>query len=447
MQLPRSHYPAPRTFPDPTFLAVVRDRHVVVGGTRAIPRFQWHTKTKIKIGDCNKMGCVKSSPIPQVPAAPNAAAAPATTGATGAPSTELVTNEPQRHGFEANYTLGKKLGEGTFSVVKEGIQKATGKKFAIKCIKKSGLSQEDLDALHEEIDILKKMEHPNIMTLFEVYTEAQYYYLVTEFMEGGELFDRIVEKTFYTEKEARDLVQVLLGAIKYCHDQNVVHRDLKPENLLLTSKDDDAYIKIGDFGFAKQDMKAGLTTACGTPGYVAPEILKGESYGKSVDIWSIGVITFILLCGYPPFHDENQKRLFTAIKLGQYKFDSPYWDDVSADAKDFISKMLIVNPAERFTADQLLQHVWVTGDDVSTVPLTKAMEELKKYNTRRKFKAAVRTVQVTAALTRGLAPGSHGKDDDPEGADDESEAVDADDVKVHVDPVEARAAPVDEAKP
>ncbi|RHY02607.1 hypothetical protein DYB25_011633, partial [Aphanomyces astaci] len=329
------------------------------------------------------MGCVKSSPIPQVPAAPNAqndGAVPASSAATGSTGAQLVTNEPQRHGFEANYTLGKKLGEGTFSVVKEGIQKSTGKKFAIKCIKKSGLSQEDLDALHEEIDILKKvlvMEHPNIMTLFEVYTEAQYYYLVTEFMQGGELFDRIVEK---------------------------------PENLLLTSKDDDAYIKIGDFGFAKQDLKAGLTTACGTPGYVAPEILKGEAYGKSVDIWSIGVITFILLCGYPPFHDENQKRLFTAIKLGQYKFDAPYWDDVSADAKDFISKMLIVNPNDRHTADQLLEHVWVTGDEVSTVPLTKAMEELKKYNTRRKFKAAVRTVQVTAALTRGLVPPPHGKD-------------------------------------
>ncbi|KAF0688083.1 Aste57867_20244 [Aphanomyces stellatus] len=387
------------------------------------------------------MGCVKSSPIPQVPAAPNAqngAQAPAAGASSSAPA-QLVTNEPQKHGFEANYTLGKKLGEGTFSVVKEGIQKSTGKKFAIKCIKKSGLSQEDLDALHEEIDILKKMSHPNIMTLYEVYTEAQYYYLVTEFMEGGELFDRIVEKTFYTEKEARDLVQVLLNAIKYCHDHNVVHRDLKPENLLLTSKDDDAYIKLGDFGFAKQDLNAGLTTACGTPGYVAPEILKGEAYGKSVDIWSIGVITFILLCGYPPFHDENQKRLFTAIKLGQYKFESPYWDEVSVDAKDFISKMLIVKPDERHTADQLLQHVWLTGEHVSTVPLTKAIEELKKYNIRRKFKAAVRTVQVTAALTRGLHASQSNKEE--AAPDAVVAAVEADDVKVEV------AAPSDEAQP
>ncbi|KAG9402862.1 hypothetical protein AC1031_006403 [Aphanomyces cochlioides] len=284
------------------------------------------------------------------------------------------------------------------------------------------------------------MDHPNIMTLYEVYTEAQYYYLVTEFMEGGELFDRIVEKTFYTEKEARDLVQVLLSAIKYCHDHNVVHRDLKPENLLLTSKKDDAYIKIGDFGFAKQDFNAGLTTACGTPGYVAPEILKGEAYGKSVDIWSIGVITFILLCGYPPFHDENQKRLFTAIKLGQYKFESPYWDEVSVDAKDFISKMLVVNPDERYTADQLLQHVWVTGDQISTVPLTKAIEELKKYNIRRKFKAAVRTVQVTTALSRALH--STSGEETPTGVPAaevttevvaEANGVDATDIKVTVE--------------
>ncbi|KAF0688082.1 Aste57867_20243 [Aphanomyces stellatus] len=303
--------------------------------------------------------------------------------------------------FKEQYTLGKRLGAGTFAVVKEGVQKSTGKKFAIKCIKKNALSQSDLDALYDEINILKRLDHPNIMTLYEVYSEEDYYYLVTEFMAGGELFDRIVDKTFYSEKEARDLVRLLLGAIKYCHDHNVVHRDLKPENLLLTSKDDDASIKLADFGFAKQES-TGLSTACGTPGYVAPEILSGQKYGKSVDIWSIGIITYILLCGYPPFHDENQRKLFASIKGGKYVFNAPYWDDVSDTAKEFIGTMLRVAPDERFTADQLLAHRWVTGDDVSTVPLT-AMEELKKYNVRRKFKAAVHTVKATAALTRGLA--------------------------------------------
>lgn len=194
------------------------------------------------------------------------------------------------------------------------------------------------------------MHHPNIMTLREFFVESEYYYLVTEFVSGGELFDRIVEKTFYSEKEARDLVKILLGAIKYCHDQDVVHRDLKPENLLLMSADDDASIKLADFGFAKSVTKddAGLVTTCGTPGYVAPEILEGSPYGKPVDVWSIGVITYILLAGYPPFHDESQPILFRKIRKGKYQYDSPYWDNVSDDAKDFISRMLVVNPKDRY---------------------------------------------------------------------------------------------------
>lgn len=138
--------------------------------------------------------------------------------------------------------------------------------------------------------------------------------------------------------------------MKYCHDFDIVHRDLKPENLLLTSKDDDASIKLADFGFAKKiDVDSyGLTTACGTPGYVAPEILEGHAYGKAVDIWSVGVITYILLCGYPPFHDENHNALFKKIKRGKFQFDSPYWDHVSDDAKDLITKMLVTNPNDRY---------------------------------------------------------------------------------------------------
>jgi calcium/calmodulin-dependent protein kinase I len=157
-------------------------------------------------------------------------------------------------------------------------------------------------------------------------------------------------QSYYSEREARDLVKLLLEAIKYCHDADIVHRDLKPENLLLTSKDDDASIKLADFGFAKKlEIDGdGLVTACGTPGYVAPEILEGKAYGKTVDIWSIGVITYILLCGYPPFHDDNHNALFKKIKKGKFQFDSPYWDHVSDDAKDLISQMLVVDPAQRY---------------------------------------------------------------------------------------------------
>ena len=232
------------------------------------------------------------------------------------------------------------------------------------------------------------------MILHDFYTEDNYYYLVTEFMEGGELFDRIVEKSYYSEREARDLVKLLLEAIKYCHECNVVHRDLKPENLLLTSRSDDASIKLADFGFAKKIEfdGEGLSTACGTPGYVAPEILQGKTYGRSVDVWSIGVITYILLCGYPPFHDDNHNALFRKIKKGKYQFDSPYWDHISESAKDLITKMLVVDPEKRSTAAELLQHQWVVEKDVATVQLTSALEELRRFNARRKFKAAVNTV-------------------------------------------------------
>ncbi|DAZ99078.1 TPA: hypothetical protein N0F65_008383 [Lagenidium giganteum] len=318
--------------------------------------------------------------------------------------------------FEELYTLGRTLGSGTFSVVKEAVHKQTGERYAIKCIKREGLTEEDMEGLVAEITILRQMHHPNIMTLYDVFTERDYYYLVTEFMAGGELFDRIVEKSFYSEKEARDLVKILLSAIKYCHDANVVHRDLKPENLLLTSKSDDANIKLADFGFAKTvemkpDGQGGLSTACGTPGYVAPEILLSKPYGKQVDIWSIGVITYILLCGYPPFHDDNQAMLFRKIKSGKFQFDAPYWDNVSEDAKDLIKKMLILDPNERWTVGKLLEHKWIVGTDVANVQLTGALEELRKYNARRRLKAAMNTVSATIQLTKGLSLSSSSRGD------------------------------------
>ncbi|KAF1316571.1 Camk protein kinase, partial [Globisporangium splendens] len=321
-----------------------------------------------------------------------------------APDAEVNANITTTARFADVYEMGKELGSGTFSVVREATHHVTGEKFAIKCIKRDELSKDDLAALMLEVAILKQMQHPHIVKLFDVFQEDKYYYLVTEFMAGGELFDRIVEKNFYSEREARDLVKILLESIQYMHDADVVHRDLKPENLLLTSKDDVADIKLADFGFAKQvqmDDK-GLATACGTPGYVAPEILQAKPYGKAVDIWSIGVITYILLCGYPPFHDDNQGVLFRKIKTGRFEFDSPYWDNVSSEAKDLILKMLVLNPNERWTAAQLLEHTWITGANVNTAQLTGALIELRKFTARRKFKAAVSTVKATISLTKKL---------------------------------------------
>ncbi|GMF25230.1 unnamed protein product [Phytophthora fragariaefolia] len=311
--------------------------------------------------------------------------------------------------FADEYALGRELGAGTFSVVREATHRGSGRRFAIKCIKRAQLSADDLAALVAEVKILREMQHPHIVKLYDVFQEDAYFFLVTEYMAGGELFERIVKKNFYSEREARDLVKVLLETIAFCHDADVVHRDLKPENLLLSSRDDDADIKLADFGFAKkaaiQNGDAGLSTACGTPGYVAPEILMAKPYGKEVDIWSIGVITYILLCGYPPFHHDNQGVLFRLIKAGRYEFDSPYWDDVSAEAKDLISIMLVLKPADRWTARQLLEHPWIAGDAAKDVQLSTALQELRKFNARRKFRAAVSTVKATISLTKALTLG------------------------------------------
>ncbi|KAE8897273.1 hypothetical protein PF005_g6486 [Phytophthora fragariae] len=346
------------------------------------------------------MGCVSSKPDQDVVNGNAQVDANGENNATANGKSAPATTNP--NSFEEQYSLGKVIGSGTFSVVRIAIHKPTGQRYAIKCIKRDGLVAEDIEALTTEVAILKQMNHPNIMILHDFFVEEKFYYLVTEYMEGGELFDRIVEKSYYNEREARDLVKLLLEAIKYCHDTNIVHRDLKPENLLLTSRDDDASIKLADFGFAKRIEfdSEGLVTACGTPGYVAPEILEGKPYGKTVDIWSIGVITYILLCGYPPFHDDNHNALFKKIKKGKFQFDSPYWDHVSDDAKDLISQMLIVDPEKRATVDQLLTHRWVTGTEVATVQLTSALEELRRFNARRKFKAAVSTVSTTVGFSK-----------------------------------------------
>ncbi|CAI5731423.1 unnamed protein product [Hyaloperonospora brassicae] len=352
-----------------------------------------------------------------------------------------ATNHEDGKRFADVYTLGKELGAGTFSVVREATHKATGERFAIKCIKRTQLSADDLQALVAEVKILREMQHPHIVKLYDVFQEEKYFFLVTEFMPGGELFERIVKKNFYSEREARDLVKVLLQTIAFCHDADVVHRDLKPENLLLSSADDDADIKLADFGFAKkavmQNKEVGMSTACGTPGYVAPEILMSKPYGKEVDIWSIGVITYILLCGYPPFHHDNRNALFRLIKAGHFEFDSPYWDDVSTEAKDLISKMLIMTPTERWTARQLLEHPWIAADAVKDVQLTTALQELRKFNARSKFRAAISTVKATISLTKALticdSPHSSKADDEeddseiPVLADDTAAAVPAPD--------------------
>ncbi|GMH77876.1 hypothetical protein TrST_g12464 [Triparma strigata] len=298
--------------------------------------------------------------------------------------------------FAESYDLGKVLGQGAFSTVREGTEKGAAKeKWAVKCVTKSALTADDREALLDEIDILRTMKHAGIITLKDHFEEEKFHYLVLESMEGGELFDRIVAKQFYNELDARDCIRTILDALHYIHMNKIAHRDLKPENLLLRSKDNDTDVKIADFGFAKKCSKQKcLKTQCGTPGYVAPEILKGKKYDYAADMWSIGVIMYIIIGGYPPFYEPNQKELFRKIKEGEYEFHPEFWNQVSSDAKDLIKRCLTVNPDERITCAQACTHQWIKKDNraLSSVDLGKNLAEFKRFNAKRKFKSGVHAV-------------------------------------------------------
>ncbi|KAL4130230.1 hypothetical protein PRIC2_006236 [Phytophthora ramorum] len=298
------------------------------------------------------------------------------------------------------YKLGKTLGTGSFATVKSAISKADNSRWAVKCIDKASLTAEDEEALRVEVEVLQVVHHMNIVQLKEVFDCHKTFYMVMEEMSGGELFDRIVEKEKYSEKEASCVVKKLADALLYCHNQGIVHRDLKPENLLYQSTDENAEIKIADFGLAKLIKGDSLMqTACGTPGYVAPEILEGRPYGAEVDLWSLGVIAYILLCGFPPFYDENNAALFQSIKSGVYDYPSPYWDCVSDSAKDLISRLLVVDPKKRFSAQQVLDHPWVADiHGVSGEVLPHFTQEMKRYNARRRFRAGIMAAKTISAL-------------------------------------------------
>jgi len=270
-----------------------------------------------------------------------------------------------------------------------GRGKAGGVKFvkskeevAIKIIDRKNVGKDYEKNLRMEMEILKKVHHPNIIELQEMVEAGDKLYFVMELVTGGELFDRIVEKGSYSEEDARILVRKIVSAIEYLHDKNIAHRDLKPENLLVKSKEDDTEVKIADFGLSKIiDKDKMMQTACGTPGYVAPEVLNAEGYDKEVDMWSIGVITYILLCGFPPFYSESVPEVFEQIMKAEYDYPEEYWEDISEEAKDFIDNLLVVDVAHRMTAKQSFEHPWLKGTKKprKQTRLAKFQEKMKSY--------------------------------------------------------------------
>ncbi|KAF9573634.1 hypothetical protein EC968_008271 [Mortierella alpina] len=306
------------------------------------------------------------------------------------------------------------LGVGTFATVKEIKLKDTRQPFALKIILKKTLQGKG-SMLDTEIAVLSKVRHPNCVSLLEMFETEDAVYLVTDLAAGGELFDQLLKKGYYTEGDAARLTREILLGVEYLHNMGIVHRDLKPENLLFHDKTENARLMITDFGLSKVLTSGNdvLMTACGTPGYVAPEVLEEIGHGKPVDMWSVGVIAYTLLCGYTPFWGEDQPSLFENIISGEYQYEEEYWKDISPLAKSFIDSLLVTQASRRPTATQALSHPWframldqdlaAPASPADSVNLLPAMR--KNFNARNVFKKAVRAVGILRRM-QGSPPSS-----------------------------------------
>ena len=300
------------------------------------------------------------------------------------------------------YTLGKTLGSGSFGTVRKGLHKATKQERAIKILKKSN---QDEEKLFLEVNILSKLTHPNIMHIYEFYEDSANFYIVSELCKGGELFDMITEKGCFSEAEACPIMQQLMSAICYCHKNHVVHRDLKPENILLENKkDSNPVIKLIDWGGARYFSRhKKMTKVNGTPYYIAPEVLN-EVYDEKCDIWSAGVILYILLCGYPPFNGESDKEIMLAVKKGEFDFPDEEWSVITDTAKDLVKKMLTYDPKKRISALEVLKHNWFNEfkeKKINDKQIAKsALDNMKHFKRNKQFEQATISFIVNQLITK-----------------------------------------------
>lgn len=280
--------------------------------------------------------------------------------------------------FSDLYTITDKIHRGSAGVVKKCYSEAHSKEFAVKIIERNSGSDEQV---LQEVSIMNHLDHETLVGVVDFFEEDDFYYIVMELMEGGDVFDRILSLNNYNENDARELAKVLLLAVDEMHKNGVAHRDIKPQNIFLGCKHSNCKIKVGDFGFAKRvHTPKSLTVRCGTPSYVAPEIVKNQPYDQSCDMWSVGVVIYVMLCGYTPFREKTQDKIFERIKAGEYKFDRADWSMISAEAKDLIKGLMCINPDRRLTAAQALRSKWISG--VSRQSLTRRSLE----SSRRRIK-------------------------------------------------------------
>ncbi|CAD8171529.1 unnamed protein product [Paramecium pentaurelia] len=305
--------------------------------------------------------------------------------------------------WNEQYSILKKLGQGSYGSVWLGQHKKTGILRALKQIKKDSLLFEDQQRMLSELNILKSLDHPNIVRVFECFQEDNQYIIVTEqfiiilrYLPEGELFERIKKLQCFSERMAADYIKQILQAVNYCHDKQIVHRDIKPENILLSGQGEE--IKVIDFGTSRYfSQNNNMNKRLGTPYYIAPEVLNGQ-YNEKVDIWSCGVILYIFLCGYPPFIGKNENEIFEKVKKGKLIFDKEDWSTVSKDAQDLIGKMLNINANKRFSAKQALLHPWVQKNAKQEIISPQLLNNIQKFYVKSNFQKAIMTFMVNQTL-------------------------------------------------
>ncbi|KAI1820225.1 Pkinase-domain-containing protein [Xylaria intraflava] len=329
--------------------------------------------------------------------------------------------QPETYERKAKYKFGRTLGAGTYGIVREA--DSPNGKVAVKIILKKNVKGNERMVL-DELEMLQRLKHPHIVQFVDWFESKDKYYIVTELATGGELFDRICEKGKFTEKDASQTIKQILGAVDYLHRNNIVHRDLKPENLLYQTKDPHSDLVLADFGIAKMldNKDEVLTTMAGSFGYAAPEVMLKKGHGKPVDMWSMGVITYTLLCGYSPFRSENLQSLIDECSTANVVFHERYWRDVSNDAKDFILHLLRPEPEDRWTSAQALQHSWLSGENATDHNL---LPEIKAYIAKARLRRGIELVKLTNRIEALKI-----QEDDPENPDF------ADNTEVSVDKIQ-----------
>ncbi|OJJ47240.1 hypothetical protein ASPZODRAFT_132212 [Penicilliopsis zonata CBS 506.65] len=301
-----------------------------------------------------------------------------------------LSGQPESYEKKALYKFGRTLGAGTYGIVREA--ESSSGKVAIKIILKKNVRGHE-DMVYDELELLQALNHPNIVHFVDWFESKDKFYIVTQLATGGELFDRICDYGKFTEKDASQTIRQVLEAVNYLHERNIVHRDLKPENLLYLTRAADSPLVLADFGIAKmlETPTEVLTSMAGSFGYAAPEVMMKQGHGKAVDMWSLGVITYTLLCGYSPFRSENLSDLIEECRAGRIIFHERYWRDVSQDAKDFIISLLQPDPAKRPTSEEALKQVWLTGETASDRDL---LPEIKAYIARSRLRRGIEIVKL-----------------------------------------------------